>query len=195
MPADTASLRPLARSWWVVALLGAINVIAGVLAIAHPGFTLQVVGIVLGIYLVLAALAAILAGVSGSAESRSLSLILGLVGMIAGLVFLRRPGDSLLALVVVAGIYLTAVGVIRVADALVRPGPRAVGVALGALDVIVGILLLALPDVTLGTLAVLVGISMLLHGLFDLVAALALRRLRDTAPADPTRPAGAGFAT
>lgn len=40
--------------WWVLALLGAISIAAGVIAIAYPDITLRVFGIFVGIYLLTA---------------------------------------------------------------------------------------------------------------------------------------------
>ena len=42
-----------------------------------------------------------------------MSAILGVIALIAGLICVRRPGESLLAVVIVVGIYLVAAGVIR----------------------------------------------------------------------------------
>ncbi len=47
----TVSVDP--KKWWVVALLGAISIIAGILALAYPDITLLVLGLIVGINLVL----------------------------------------------------------------------------------------------------------------------------------------------
>jgi hypothetical protein len=46
----TVSLDP--GKWWVVALLGALSIAAGVLALAYPDITLLVLGLIVGINLV-----------------------------------------------------------------------------------------------------------------------------------------------
>src|SRR4051812_33219292 len=109
----SAQTKPISHVWWVFLVAGILNLIVGVLAVIHPDFTLLALGIVIGFYLLLAAVMAIVEGISGTADSRALSIVAGIVALIAGIVFIRRPGDSLLALVVVAGIYLVAVGVLR----------------------------------------------------------------------------------
>jgi uncharacterized membrane protein HdeD (DUF308 family) len=182
------------HGWWVVLVAGVVNIVAGLITIAHPSFTLAAVGIVIGIFLLLVALAAIVAAITGDAESRTLSVILALVALIAGLICIRHPGDSLLALIVALGIYLIVVGVLHVVRAFAGPPPRGLEAAVGGLYAILGILILALPDLSLGTLAILFGISMLIHGVFDIIGALAIRRLRDV-PTGPAPTAGAGFAT
>ena len=42
-----------------------------------------------------------------------MSAIVGVLSVLAGLVCLRRPGESLMALIVVLGIYLVIAGLIR----------------------------------------------------------------------------------
>ena len=125
---------------------------------------------------------------STAAESRAANIILGIVALIAALICLRRPGDSLLAIVVVVGIFLVAAGVVSVVRAFVLPPPRGLALLVAGIEIGFGILLLALPDVSLGTLAILVGISMLVRGVYDIVIAFGIRRIRDTEAARPVAP-------
>src|SRR3954469_6292510 len=99
----SAQLKPISHVWWMFLVAGILNLIVGVVAIIHPGFTLLALGIVLGFYLLIAATMGIVEGISGSAESRALSIVLGVVALIAGIVCIRRPGESLVAIVIVAG--------------------------------------------------------------------------------------------
>src|SRR3954468_455333 len=160
----SAQLKPISHVWWMFLVVGILNLIVGIVAVIHPGFTLLALGIVLGFYLLLAAIVAIVEGISGAAESRGLSIVLGVIALIAGIVCVRRPGESLLALVVVAGIYLVASGAIRFALAFALPGPRGLPITVALLEAALGILILALPELSLGTLAILFGIGMLVHG-------------------------------
>jgi uncharacterized membrane protein HdeD (DUF308 family) len=188
-------MKPVSRFWWLFLVIGVLNLIVGAVAIAHPGFTLLALGIVLGVYLLLAAATAIVEGVTGASESRAMSIILGVVALIAALICLRRPGESLLAIVLATGIFLTAAGVVRVVQAFVLPPPRGLGVLFGGLEVALGVLVLSLPRVSLGTLAILAGLSMLARGVFDIIAAFELRRLRDADAREPITAAGTRVAT
>jgi uncharacterized membrane protein HdeD (DUF308 family) len=181
----SAQTKPISHVWWVFLVAGILNLIVGILAVIHPDFTLLALGIVIGFYLLLAAVMAIVEGISGTADSRALSIVAGIVALIAGIVFIRRPGDSLLALVVVAGIYLVAVGVLRFVLAFTIPGPRGLPITAALLEVILGVLILALPKVSLGTLALLFGFSMLIRGVWDVYTAFALRRAGETSAAVP----------
>ena len=89
----------------------------------------------------------IIDAIIGDPGGRALSAILGIVSLIAGLIFLRRPGESLLAIVIVAGIFLVAEGVIRIVRAFGSDRRGAGGASSSALiDAIVGIVILAWPE-------------------------------------------------
>ena len=180
-----------ASEWWLLAVLGAVSIVAGVLAIAYPGITLLAVGIIFGCYLLLAGVVEIVRAIIGLPESRALSAIAGVVALIAGLVCIRRPGHSVLALVVVLGIYLVVAGGLRLVLAF---ADRRWLAAMGAIaDIALGIAILAVPKLGLTTLAVLFGISLIVRGLFACIGALQLRRLRG-AHAHLPGSAGAGAA-
>jgi uncharacterized membrane protein HdeD (DUF308 family) len=180
----------IASEWWLLAILGVVSLIAGVLAIVYPDETLLVIGLIFGCYLLLAGIFELLNAVVGDPESRALTAIVGIIALVAGLVCLRRPGESLLALIVVVGIYLVVAGAVKLVLAFTRAEDRG-WVALSAIgDLVLGILILALPDLSLTTLAVLFGISLVLRGVFALVAAFKLRKVHKEG-ADLAPPFGA----
>src|SRR5687768_15045025 len=104
----------IGKNWWLFVVLGLICVVTGVLAIVWPGITLLTLGIFAGIYLLVTAIVEIIDAIIGEPGGRALGAILGIISLIAGLIFLRRPGESLLAIVIVAGIFVVAEGVIRI---------------------------------------------------------------------------------
>jgi uncharacterized membrane protein HdeD (DUF308 family) len=172
----------VAKNWWLFVLLGAISVVVGVLAIAWPDITLLTLGIFFGIYLMVAAILEIIDAIFGEPGGRALSAILGVITLIAGVICFRRPGESLLAIVIVVGVYLIAEGVFRIVRALGSEGRRWWGVAIGALDAIVGIVIISWPGIGLVTLAVFFAVSMLVRGIFSIVIGLKLRSLPKEEP-------------
>ena len=168
----------LGRNWWLFVVLGVICLGTGILAIVWPSITLLTLGIIAGIYLMVAAVMEIIDAIVGDPGGRALSAILGIVSLIAGLIFIRRPGESLLAIVIVAGIFLVAEGVIRIVRAFASTGARWWGVAIGAVDAICGIIILAWPGIGLVTLAVFFAATMLVRGVFAIVVGLRLRSVR-----------------
>jgi uncharacterized membrane protein HdeD (DUF308 family) len=167
------------RNWWLFVILGAVCIITGILAIVWPGLTLLTLGILAGIYLMVAAIMEIIDAITGDPGGRALSAILGIISLIAGLIFIRRPGESLLAIVIVAGIFLISEGVIRVVRAFSGPGTRWWGVAAGLFDAVAGIIILAWPGIGLVTLAVFFAVTMVVRGALAIVLGLKIRNLKD----------------
>jgi uncharacterized membrane protein HdeD (DUF308 family) len=179
----------IARNWWMFAVLGVICVATGIAAIVWPDITLLALGIIFGVYLLIAAIIEIIDAIFGPPGGRAISAILGIVALIAGVICIRRPGESLLAIVIVVGVYLIAEGVIRVVRAFEVSDGRGWAIGLGLLDAIVGIVILAWPKIGLVTLAVLFAVTMLLRGVFAIVVGFKLRSLRHEEP-PPVHTAG-----
>src|SRR3954449_8656406 len=79
-------------------IAGAIGVIAGVLAIVFPDVTLLALALIAGINLMVLGVIGLVDAFVGEqdATARVLTAVVGLLGIIAGLVLIRRPGESLL---------------------------------------------------------------------------------------------------
>jgi hypothetical protein len=175
----------VAANWWMFLVLGLIEMVAGILAIVYPGLTLLAIGIFAGVSLLFLGAMEIVDAITGAPESRALSTVVGVLSLLAGLVCLRRPGESLLAVVVVLGVYLVVAGTVRFVRAFSELEDRAVLMGLAIIDVILGVLILSLPKLSLTTLAVLFAISLLARGMFAIVLAFRLRSLGHAEPGAP----------
>jgi uncharacterized membrane protein HdeD (DUF308 family) len=156
-------------------VLGLVSTIAGILAIVYPDITLLAIGIFAGVSLLFLGAMDIVEAIAGAPESRALSAIAGVLTLLAGLICLRRPGESLLALVVVLGIYLVIAGIIRFVRSFGELEDRPLLMGLAIIDIVLGALILSLPELSLVTLAILFAISLLARGVFAMVVALRLR--------------------
>lgn len=180
MASTPDALAPLRRSAGLAALVGVISLVAGVLVLVYPGITLGVFAVIAGVnFLLLGVFAVVESLVEDDQDTaaRVLAAVLGVLGVIAGLVVLRHPAQSLLAIVLVVGIWLVLAGIIDVAHAVAEPRDRAARTVAGLLDVVLGVLVLAWPDLSLKTLAILIGIGFVVRGLFWLFAAWGLRHV------------------
>jgi uncharacterized membrane protein HdeD (DUF308 family) len=180
-------VRSWEASWWIPAVIGVISIGAGVLAIAWPDVTLLALALITGINLLaLSGFAIGNAIASGEGDERTLGIVLGVAGIVAGVIVIRRPQETLLLVIVAAGIWLVLSGIIEaIRGFTVARGHRLLQVGSGLVDVIIGVLLLALPDLGLTTVAVLVGIAFIIRGLSLAVLAVRLRRTAPSYPADP----------
>jgi uncharacterized membrane protein HdeD (DUF308 family) len=177
-----SELPQIARNWWLFVVLGLACVAAGIVAIVWPDITLLALGLIFGIYLVIAAIIEIVEAFTAPPGGRAISAILGVLALIAGIICIRRPGTSVLAIVIAVGIYLIAAGVFRVVRAFDQSANRGWAIALGVLDTIAGIIILAWPGIGLATLAVLFALTMLFRGIFSIVIGFKLRGLRHEEP-------------
>ena len=168
------------RSGGVVVVVGAISIVAGILAIVYPDVTLLALALIAGINLLLLGILGLVDAVTSDDDAggtRVLSGVLGLLGVIAGLVVMRRPGESLLALILIIGVWFVVSGLVDAIRAFVVPGDRAFRLLVAVFDLVLGGLILALPDVSLKTMAVLAGIAFIVRGIFAVLIGLKLRKL------------------
>ena len=168
----------IGRNWWLFLVVGLVSILAGILAIAWPDITLLALGLFVGISLLFIGGLEVAEAIGGSPDSRALTAIIGVLSIIAGIVCLRRPGESLLAIIIVLGIYLIVEGVIRFIRAFQELEDRAAMMLLGIVDAILGILILSLPKLSLVTLAILFALSLIIRGAFMVYVSFKLRAVR-----------------
>jgi uncharacterized membrane protein HdeD (DUF308 family) len=187
MTATTASdpLKELRGSGSLIMVAGAISIIAGILAIAYPEITLLALAIFTGVNLILLSILSLVDAIRPGANggTRALSAILGVLGLIAGLVVLRRPGETLLVLVLAIGIWLVVSGAVELFRALEQLEDRALRLLVAIAEIVLGVLLLTLPDLGLRTVAILAGVSFLLRGALAVFTGWQLRKAGATAHA------------
>ena len=175
-------LRPVARYWLLWVLFGLLTIAAGVIALANPGLSLLAIALLFGCYLIVGGAFDVLAGLTADdadAARRVFAVLLGVLALIAGVLVLVRPGTGLLTLVLIVGVYLIVAGALTLASAFGNPRPWP-NVLLGLLDVVLGIVILAIPRVSLVTFALLFGIGLVVRGVLAVADGIHLRRLRAT---------------
>ena len=183
---------PASTPWWCYAVTGLVSVGCGIAVLVWPDITLKALAIIAGINILLLS-ALLIAGTIGSDEetSKTLRIVVGVVGVIAGVVVIRHPAGALLAIVLAVGVWLILSGLVDLIGAIVVAGERRMWRLLGGLaDIVIGILILALPKISLGTVAVLIGIGFIIRGVVLVAGAWRLRGERAGVEPLPT-PRGA----
>ena len=168
-------LRSFASLWWLVVLFGVAVLGVGLFFVASPHETLSTFTVIGGIFLLVDGVLAILASVFGRGEGRGLLALIGVLSAIAGLVLIKKPFDTLIVFVLIFGVWFIVAGVVRFVAALGEPEGRAGNIALAVLDVVAGIVILSWPGPSLATLAVIIGIVLILRGALLIAAGWALR--------------------
>lgn len=180
----------LKRAWWTVLLRGIVAVIIGLLLLLAPGMTLATgalsVVILFGVYALVDGGAHIFSAVTRREGEWVLVLILGIVGVLAGLIALANP--LLFALVTVTlMIYIIAFkaiagGIVEMISAwqLRREIDNEWMLMLsGLFSLLFGLILLARPITGLEVLLLLVSFYLLVTGVLAIILSFKLRGWSD----------------
>jgi uncharacterized membrane protein HdeD (DUF308 family) len=103
-----------------------------------------------------------------------LALLIGAVSVVAGVIVILKPSNSLSTLAVIFGIFILIDGIVALIAALTGDAQnRGLVAVLGALSVIAGVLLIRHPLGGVKAVALLLGIWLIAAGFVRLVAAFA----------------------
>jgi len=182
-------LSDLSGAGWLVMAAGAVSIVAGLLAIAYPDITLKFLAIFGGINLIMVSILGLVDAFSRRADSgsRALSAVFGVISLVAGLLLLRRPAETLLALLLILGIWLVVSGAVQFFRAVNDLDGRALRMLVALCEIVLGVVILSVPEPSLRTVAVVAGIAFVLRGA---TAVYAGWQLRGAAAALSTAPAG-----
>jgi len=109
----------LAKNWWLLLLRGIAAIIFGVLAFAWPGVTLLTLILFYGAFALVDGVLAIIAAITGGAPApRWWLVIVGLLGIAAGLLTFLMPGLSALVLLFFIAGWAIATGVFQIIGAI-----------------------------------------------------------------------------
>ena len=167
---------PLKSLWWLLIIFGVIVFGVGVFFLVSPHETLETFTVIVGILLLFDGVLAIIASIVGRGEGRGLLAVIGVLSAIAGLVLIKKPFDTLVVFTLVFGIWLVVAGVVRFVSAFSEAEGRGGSIAIAVVDVIAGIVILSWPELGLTTLAVIIGIVLILRGILWIAAGWALHR-------------------
>ena len=163
------------RYWGLMAALGVVAIIFGVIVLANIWASVHLVAIFAGLFLAFAGLMQFVN--AAGAERKTGRIIAGVVFLVAGLALIFIPEQSVKTVAVIVGLSFILWGAIMAIAAFVdRSQGWGVAAGFGALLAVVGIIVVAWPGPTIAILMVLVGLDAILFGISMLVQGLALRR-------------------
>lgn len=177
----------LARSWGWIALRGVVAVLFGVLAFLWPSITLASLVLLWGVFALSDGILALIAGFKFGQGGRPMwSLILiGLLGLTAGVLTFLRPGITALALLAFIAAWALVIGVLQIVTAIrLRRWIEHewMLVLSGLVSIVFGVLMLLFPGA--GALAVvwLIATYAILFGIFLLVLGFRIKGLASHVP-------------
>ena len=173
-------LEALQRGWWLLVLRGVCAVLFGILAFVWPGITLVTLVILFGAYALFNGLLTLGVGVGApkGAPGKGWLVLLGLLGVAAGVLTFFYPGITALTLLLLIAWWAIVTGIFEIASAVKlrkQLSNEWFLILSGALSVIFGVLLLARPGAGALSIVWLIGAYALLFGIFILALAAKLK--------------------
>ncbi|GLK42617.1 MULTISPECIES: DUF308 domain-containing protein [Novosphingobium] len=165
-------------TWGWVMGYGVLLILAALIVLLNPLVAGVATGLILGVILIVAGVAAIAAGwTSLSSRARWTEILLGVLALLAGIFAVADPVAGALSLVIAIGLWLVVSGVFQIAFALKARHDKGWRLLLGVLDVVLGLVLLFSSAATgLAFLAIIVAISLTVRAVFLIQLALLLKR-------------------
>ncbi|NAS89318.1 hypothetical protein C4E24_06220 [ANME-1 cluster archaeon AG-394-G21] len=161
--------RYLGRQPWSMAAEGIIALIIGALILAWPGITLVTLTWIVGIFVLLAGICALISLIGSHEGQRGVLIAGGLLGIIFGCIFLAWPIGTTAVLLWLLMIWLVLYGIYRIVHAIRQPPEdhsRWLDICLGIISLVVGVILIAIPMLEgLEVLALLLGIYAVIAGI------------------------------
>ena len=170
------------RIWISAILFGALAVILGVVMLVWPGPSIVVAAGLFGAYLVMSGVAMVILAFAlpaASGASRFLYFISGAVSVILGILAFRHFGEGyailLLAIWIAVGFIFRGVSAVALAISYPRFPGRGWSIFFGIISILAGVVVLAYPFDSIVTLALVVGIWLIILGVMEVISAFGMR--------------------
>jgi uncharacterized membrane protein HdeD (DUF308 family) len=175
----TAIAMPTQQSsiWWVFLLQGVAGILLGLMLITDPGATLVVLVTFLGFYWLFTGVMALVRVFVDRSVPWIWSLLVGIVGILAGLLVLRHPLFAALTvpamIVIILGVEGLIMGVLDIIGGFTGGGIGSF--FLGVVNFVIGLLLLGSPLVAALAVPLVFGVILLIQGIGLIVLAFRAR--------------------
>jgi uncharacterized membrane protein HdeD (DUF308 family) len=167
----------VASNWWVFLLSGIVSIVFGAL-ILTINWGVDSLAAFIGVLFIIEGVAiAITKPLDGG--TRSTNLVVGLLGIAAGIALLVWPDKGLYTLAVFVGIFVVLSGLLHIVGAFVnRNAPYWwLVLILGLVEVPIGIWAMRRPGLTLAVIITLTGVWAIVTGIWQCLIAFEVRNL------------------
>ena len=174
----TTALQPQQSSiWWFFLLEGIAGIILGLLLITDPGATMVALVTFLGFYWLIMGILALVRIFVDRSVPWIWSLLIGIVGILAGILVLRHPLLAALTvptvIVIILGVEGLIMGVLEIIAGFSGGGIGSF--IMGVLYVVVGLLLLGSPIAAALAVPLVFGVLLLIQGVAHVILAFRAR--------------------
>lgn len=167
----------IAGTWPIVMFIGLMTIGIGVILMAWPSETLKVLSVLLGIQLLLFGLFRLISAFSSQTLAPGLTGFVGVISMIAGVIVIRNPFETVAVLAAVLGVVWIVGGSIELISSIAdRSLPDRGWLAFsGILSVVAGIIVVSWPAPTVAVMAWVSGIYLAVMGVMFVIGAFRLK--------------------
>ena len=163
--------------WWLFLLQGIAGILLGLMLLTYPGATVVVLVTFLGFYWLFTGVMALVRVFVDRSVPWIWSLLIGIVGILAGLVVLRHPLLAALTvpttIVIILGVQGLIMGVLDMIGGFQGGGARSF--LLGIINIVIGGLLLGSPLFAALSLPLVFGVLLLIQGIGLVIMAFRVR--------------------
>lgn len=179
-------LELLTRRWQLVVLRGVIAVLFGLIAVVWPEITVLALAILWGAYALFDGIAALVMGFGeGSGTDKAYVILLGVLGVGAGVITFLWPAITVVVLLVVIAVWAIISGVMQLAAAVrlrkVVRNEWFLAVS-GTVSLVLGVLLIVQPAEGAIALVIAIATFAIAWGVVLIVFGFRLRALRSRNP-------------
>lgn len=157
-----------------------IAFILGLIMVIYPGISLKTIGIIVGIYMIIHGIVLVALDFNGKMYYMPFDgIISGILFILLGIVLIIMPGILTFALTLALGVWIiiTSVSAIRMSIVVRKEDPNWILILLiGILDLIVGILILFNPFASAISLAMFVGITLMVHSVINIIDMIIIKK-------------------
>lgn len=179
---NSSFLSHVARSWWVLALYGAVAILFGIYLLAWPGASIVALTWAYGVVALAEGVLSLAALFDKSVQiSRAWLVLYALASILFGVLAIAQPLQMAGVMLLLLAAWLIVGGVFRIVFAIrVR---KAISnewllILSGVLAILLGVLFAMYPAAGLLTVVLWIGAGALIYGVLQLIAAFRLRSLR-----------------
>jgi len=160
-----AEVKEVTWGWWLLLLVGLLSIAAGVIILFKPSDSLPTLAVIAGIFLLVDGILEMIGSLMRGTRNRGLVALFGVLTAIVGVLLIRHPIGGVAAVALLIGIWLIAIGVVRLATAFEEYEHRGWHAFAGVLELVAGIVIVANPHIGFATLALLVGLGFIVNGI------------------------------
>ncbi len=160
------------ESWWLLAIAGVLSILFGLALLFWPGITVLTILWIFAIYAIIYGIVELVNMFRAMGEHTTwwTHLLIGLIGLAAGIVAFAWPGITSLVLLYLIAFWAIAAGIVEAIAGLVEADLG--WVIVGVITALFGFILLVNPLGGATALVFVIGIFALVRGILLLIAAI-----------------------